>query len=248
MKIIISPAKKMNTDTDFIVAQNTPSLIKKTIELLKVIKNLSYLEMKKVWNCNESIADLNYKRFQDMELDKANTPAVLAYEGLQYQYISPSVFEKDEFAYIEKNLRILSGFYGVLKPMDRVTPYRLEMQSKIKIKNCSNLYSFWANSLYRSIVDEDNVIINLASKEYSKTIEKYLQPNDVFITINFVENVNDKLVTKGTYAKMARGEMLRFLAEHKIEDIEEIKKFNRLGYFYRDDLSNKNIFVFERIV
>ena len=130
--------------------------------------------------------------------------------------------------------------------MDGVTPYRLEMQAKAVIGEYKNLYEYWGELLYKDVKDESGIIINLASKEYSKCIEKYLSPEDRYITIIFCELSNGKLVTKGTYAKMARGEMVRFMAENCIENPEEIKGFNRLGYVFRDDLSSETEYVFER--
>jgi len=109
-----------------------------------------------------------------------------------------------------------------------------------------NLYEYWGELLYRSVIDDSRIIINLASKEYSKCIEKYLTPQDRYITIVFCELSGDKLVTKGTYAKMARGEMVRFIAENNIENPAEIQKFDRLGYSFRSDLSSDSEYVFER--
>jgi len=160
--------------------------------------------------------------------------------------MAPAVFEEGQLSYVQEHLRILSGFYGVLKPMDGVTPYRLEMQAKANIGGRKNLYDFWGDRLYEEVRDDSGIIINLASKEYSKCIEKYLQKEDTYITCTFCEMVNGKPVQKGTYAKMARGEMVRFMAEHQIEDVEEIKKFDRLGYVFREDLSKKSEYVFER--
>ena len=161
--------------------------------------------------------------------------------------MAPSVFEDNQFSYIQKHLRILSAFYGVLKPMDGVRPYRLEMQAKLRVNSNKDLYAYWGDELYKSLIDESHVIINLASKEYSKCIEKYLNEDDRYITITFCELVNGKLVTKGTYAKMARGEMVRYMAENIISDVENIKSFDRLGYVYRDDLSSDDEYVFERV-
>ena len=174
------------------------------------------------------------------------TPAVLSYEGIAFQYMAPSVFENSQFEYVQNHLRILSAFYGILKPMDGVTPYRLEMQAKVGIGDAKNLYEYWHDMLYRSVIDESRIIINLASKEYSKCIEKYLTPKDKYITISFCEQAGNKLVTKGTYAKMARGEMVRFMAENDIENPDDIKKFDRLGYIFRSDLSSDSKYVFER--
>ena len=127
-----------------------------------------------------------------------------------------------------------------------MTPYRLEMQAKAEIEEITNLYDYWGDLLYNSVIDDSRTIINLASKEYSKCIEKYLTPQDRYITIVFCQLSGDKLVTKGTYAKMARGEMVRFMAENNIENLVEIQKFDRLGYYFRSYLSSDSEYVFER--
>jgi len=181
-----------------------------------------------------------------MNLYQMLSPAVLSYEGIAFQYMAPSVFEDMQLEYVQNHLRILSAFYGALKPMDGVTPYRLEMQAKIRIGDAKNLYEYWGDLLYRSVIDDSRIIINLASKEYSKCIEKYLTPQDRYISVTFCEASGDKMVTKGTYAKMARGEMVRFMAENNIENPLDIKKFDRLGYSFRSDLSSETEYVFER--
>ena len=130
--------------------------------------------------------------------------------------------------------------------MDGVSPYRLEMQAKADVDGNKNLYEFWGDKLYKEVRDESGIIINLAPKEYYKCIDKYLTPEDKFITCDFVEEVKGSLVTKGTYAKMARGEMVRFMAEKRIDNPLDIKKFDRLHYIFREDLSNNVKFVFER--
>lgn len=246
MKIILSPAKKMNTDTDTLGYEALPVFLDQTEEILKWLRSRSDLELQKLWGCNDKIAEQNLKRLKDMDLRKYLTPAILSYEGIAYQYMAPAVFEDSCFDYVQNHLRILSGFYGALKPMDGVTPYRLEMQAKASIQGKRNLYELWGSRLYDEVIDESKVIINLASKEYSKCIENYLTKDDTYITVVFAEMAKGKLVTKGTYAKMARGEMVRFMAENQVEDAEDIKKFDRLGYMYRDDLSCDTEIVFER--
>ncbi len=247
MKIILSPAKKMNTDTDKLECQGSPVYLEQTEKILAWMRKRTRSELQELWGCNDRIAEQNFKRIKEVDLHKNLTPAVLAYEGIAYQYMAPAVFEDSSFDYVQEHLRILSGFYGVLKPMDGVTPYRLEMQAKADIEGCRDLYEFWGSTLYSEVIDDSKVIVNLASKEYSKCIEKYLTKDDCFITITFAEMSKGKLVTKGTYAKMARGEMVRYMAEKQIEDIEDIKGFDRLGYIYRDDLSSDTDYVFERI-
>ncbi|MDD6043230.1 MAG: peroxide stress protein YaaA [Eubacteriaceae bacterium] len=246
MRIILSPAKKMNKNTDILAPMGLPPFMDKTGEILEWLRGQSKDELKALWKCNDKIADQYFHRIENMDLHNQLTPAVLAYEGLAYQYMAPAVFEDGHFDYVQNHLRILSAFYGVLAPMDGVSPYRLEMQAKAAIGDAKNLYDFWGDSLYRQVKDESGIIINLASKEYSKGIEKYLTPEDTFITVTFCEMSGDRLVTKGTYAKMARGEMVRFMAENRIEVPEEIKGFDRLSYVYREDLSSEKEYVFER--
>ena len=247
MKIILSPAKKMITDTDSIEPVALPGFIDKTTEILSLLRDKSKEELKAIWKCNDKILEQNFfYRLENMKLYQMLTPAVLSYEGIAFQYMAPSVFEDMQFGYVQNHLRILSGFYGVLKPMDGVTPYRLEMQAKVGIGDAKNLYEYWGDLLYRSVIDDSRIIINLASKEYSKCIEKYLTPQDRYITVTFCEASGDKMVTKGTYAKMARGEMVRFMAENNIENPVKIKKFDRLGYSFRSDLSSDTEYVFER--
>jgi len=146
--------------------------------------------------------------------------------------------------YIEKHLRILSGFYGILRPFDAIVPYRLEMGSKLKNHHVKTLYEFWGSKLADKLFSESDCIVNLASEEYSKTISRYLQDDIKFITCVFGEKIEEKVVEKGTLAKMARGEMVRFMAENKIEDVEDIKKFNYLNYAYAEDLSDENTYIF----
>lgn len=247
MKIILSPAKKMNINTDIVEHVGVPKLIDKTEKILNWMKSQSREELKKLWKCNDKIAEQNFNRLENMNLYQKLTPAVLSYEGLAYQYMAPAVFEDGHLDYVQEHLRILSGFYGVLKAMYGVTPYRLEMQAKASVDGNKDLYQLWGDSLYKEVRDDSGIIINLASKEYSKCIEKYLQKEDTYITCTFCEMVNGKLAQKGTYAKMARGEMVRFMAEHQIENAEEIKKFDRLGYMFRQDISTEKEYIFERI-
>lgn len=244
MKIIISPAKKMSINTDILDVKNKPVLVDKTRKILDYLKCLSYDQLKKLLSCNDEIAKVNFIRYQNMNLDSFGSPAILSYEGIQYKYISPNIFENSYFDYIEKKLFILSGFYGILKPFDGVLPYRLEMQSKFKTDFCNNLYDFWGDLIYNELIKDDDIILNLASSEYSKVISKYLTPNIRYINFIFGEIVDNKIVEKGVYVKMARGEMIRFMAENKIENILDIKKFNRLNFIYNEDLSDDNKFVF----
>ncbi|MGN0161982.1 MAG: peroxide stress protein YaaA [Candidatus Ornithomonoglobus sp.] len=244
MKIIISPAKKMLTDNDVIPPKQLPVFIEKAEHLRKYLKSLSYDELKALLACNDEIASLNYERYQYMDLNCDLSPAVLSYYGIQYKYMAPQVFEDSYFEYIEKHLRIISGFYGILRPFDGITPYRLEMQARLKTDFCKNLYDYWRDDIYRELTADDNVILNLASNEYSRTVSKYLTEDIQYTTCIFGEILGGRIKEKGVYVKMARGEMVRYMAENDIEDLEKIKKFDRLGFKYDDSLSEKNKFVF----
>lgn len=244
MRIIISPAKKMKVDTDTFSYQGLPAFLEETAVLMNWVQALSYSEARELWGCNDKIAELNFDRFRHMSLKENLTPALASYEGIQYQYMAPEVFTRKEWDYVQEHLRILSGFYGVLKPLDGVVPYRLEMQAKARVNETKNLYEFWGDRLYYEVRGEDGIILNLASKEYSKCIEKYLKPEDTYITCVFGEQKDNKVVQKGTQAKMARGEMVRFMAEKGILDVEEIQGFDRLGYHFQEELSSENEYVF----
>ena len=244
MRIIISPAKKMRIDTDSLPIQGLPVFLPKTEELCRILQSMSDAELKKLWKCNDQIAALNIQRLQNMDLHNRLTPAVLAYDGIQYQHMAPGVFTDQAFDYVQEHLRILSGTYGKPKTFDGVTPYRLEMQAKLRGGEAKDLYAYWGDSLANALFAETDCIVNLASKEYSVCISKYLPENVRFITCVFGEEKDGKVIEKGTMCKMARGEMVRYMAENQIEDPEQIKSFDRLNYRFDADRSNDNLFVF----
>lgn len=250
MKIIISPAKKMNVDTDTMEVTQLPAFLDRTDVLMRWIKALSFAQAKKLWACNEKIARQNFERFSSMELRKNLTPALLSYEGIQYQYMAPRVFEQAHWDYACRHLRILSGFYGILRPLDGVVPYRLEMQAKGAPAGYKDLYDFWGSALYEALLAEElaeggaPLFVNLASKEYSRCVEKYVQPGVLFVTCVFGELSDGKVIQKGTMAKMARGEMVRYMAEQGICRAEELKGFDRLGYRFCGERSGDDEYVF----
>ena len=178
-----------------------------------------------------------------MDLKKGLAPALFSYVGLAYQYMAPDIFTENELEYVQNHLRILSGFYGVIKPFDGIRSYRLEMQQALP--KIGNLYDFWKDTIYKEVMDKDRIVINLASKEYSKCIEDYLTDKDIYINIVFGELKNGKVIQKGTMAKMARGEMVRWMAEHAITSIKEIKNFN-MHYYFEEKYSSDREFVFIR--
>ena len=244
MRIIISPAKKMNVDPDSLPVWDLPVFLEQTEELLRELQRKSPEELQTLWKCNDQITALNVERLQHMDLHHNLTPAVLAYEGIQYQYMAPNVFSASEYDYIQEHLRILSGFYGVLRPFDGVTPYRLEMQAKLKICESKDLYSYWNNILAEHIFSETDCVINLASKEYSICLSKYLRPGIRFITCVFGEEKDGKIIEKGTMCKMARGEMVRYMAERQITNPEDIRGFDRLDYTFDSVRSDESTYVF----
>ena len=245
MRIIISPAKKMKVDTDSFPYRDLPVFLSNTEEICGELQSMSYEELKKLWKCNDQIAELNVRRLRDMDLLGRLTPAVLAYEGIQYQYMAPGVFTDQEFGYIQEHLRILSGFYGILRPFDGVTPYRLEMQqAKLKIGACKDLYAYWGDRLAQTLCAESNCILNLASREYSICVSKYLPDTARFITCVFGEENDGKVIEKGTMCKMARGEMVRFMAQYQIENPDQIKSFDRLNYRFDESRSDDSTYIF----
>ncbi len=255
MKLIISPAKKMNMEEDLLEVRSLPAFLDRTQILLDYMRGLNREQAKALWKCNDAIADLNYARIQSMDLNSRLTPAILAYEGIQYQYMAPNVMGKEELEYIEEHLRILSGFYGILRPFDGVRAYRLEMQARICLEDggrvCRDLYAFWGDSLYKEVTAEDKVIVNLASKEYSRAVEPFLEPGIAFVQVVFGsleadKRGEEKIKVKATEAKMARGEMVRFLARTGAETPEDMKKFDGLGFAYSRAHSGENTYVFLR--
>lgn len=267
IRIIISPAKKMNVADDYPVEVTVPCFLDRTEAVKEYLQGLDYGQLKEIWKCNDKIAELNQRRLRDMNLQERVTPAVLAYEGIQYQSMAPGVFEKAELDYVGEHLYILSGFYGILRAFDGVVPYRLEMQARLAWQRdlekemTASLYDYWGDSLYRvltakaplqdateqkAVQSENVVIVNLASKEYSKCIEPWLTEKEQYITCVFGEEDKHtgKVKVKATAAKMARGAMVRFMAEKQVTEPEQIKKFDRMGYGYREDLSDDKTYVF----
>lgn len=244
MRIILSPAKKMVTDTDSLPWETLPVFLDDARRILDRLRGMEYSALKELWNCNESIAALNAGRLRHCDLGANLTPAVLSYQGIQYQYMAPGVLERKPLGYIQTHLRILSGFYGVLRPFDGVVPYRLEMQARLDMGAPRGLYGFWGSRLAASIYKETDFVLNLASREYSRCVEPYTPAGARFHTCVFGQLLNGRVVEKGTLCKMARGEMVRWLAENNITSAGELQYFNGLGYTYAKSLSDESHHVF----
>lgn len=247
MQIIISPAKKMRVDTDSMEAGELPVFLEETGKLLQKLRSFHRGELQELFRANDQITEENFQRYSSMDLKKGQTPAVLSYVGLQYQYMAPQVFTGKQWAYVRKHLWILSGFYGMLRPDHGVTPYRLEMQARLSVGEAKDLYGFWGDKLYRELVREDKVILNLASREYSKVIEPYLEPDVRYVTCVFGSLQNGKVKVKGTEAKMARGEMVRWISKRQIDRPEEVRAFDGLGYSYSPERATEKEYVFLKL-
>ena len=230
MKIIVSPTKQMKPAEIYAFEGTTPQFKSKAEELRNHFANMDYDTLKKTLKASDSIIQNVYTMYHTPNLAY---PALLTYSGIAFQYMAPDVFSDNELDYVQNHLRILSGMYGMLKPFDLIEPYRLEMQTKCPF----SLYEYWKDDIANAL--QDDFIINLASEEYAKCIRKYKQ----IIDIRFVEA---NMKEKGVYAKMARGEMVRYMAEHNVQTLEELKKFDRQNYKFSSENSKENLLVFIR--
>lgn len=246
MKIIISPAKQMLTNIDYPAPETVPVFIDRAQFLLDALRKMDYPQLKKLLSCSDKLAEGAYKMYASADLYKNTSAAILSYDGIQYKYMAPDVFEDRHFDYIRSRLYILSGFYGLVRPFDGIIPYRLEMQAKLETAHGKNLYEFWGSSIYDELTKDDDVIIDLASEEYSKCVSKYVKPPVRLITCVFGEEKDGKIIEKGVHVKMARGEMVRFMAENEVSSPEEMVSFDKLGFSYNKELSLENKLVFIR--
>lgn len=254
MKIIISPAKKMQVRQDEFPWRALPAYVEDAGKLAELLKGYTESELKKLFAANDSITHENFLRYRDMDVRRGLTPAVLAYVGIQYQYMAPQIFSQAQWQYVCRHLRILSGLYGVLRADDGIVPYRLEMQARLSTERGKDLYAYWGDSIYRALKEENQApdsgrtggvkILNLASKEYSRAVEPWLKAEDEFVTCIFGTLKDGAVKVKATEAKMARGEMVRFLAERGAEDFETAKEFRCLGFSFDPDRSTERQYVF----
>ncbi len=233
MQIIISPTKQMKTCDDDNISSSTPLMIEKTNALIQHLQSLSFEEIKAYMKCSDKIAQHTIQMLQNYQ-STIPTNAIYAYTGIQFQYMAPHVFNNEENKYIQDHLWILSGLYGILHPFDGIKPYRLEMQTKCPF----SLYEYWKDEIAKQLKDEP--ILNLASEEYAKVIRKYRKVIDV----RFCQRKNGKLKETSVYAKMARGSMVRYLAQNNIQTIEQVKEFNELHYEFSKENSTDTLLTF----
>ena len=245
MKIIISPAKKMRRE-EYVAPLHRPMFLKEAGALLSFLRSLSDSEKAKVWKVKGALLSSSLSSLSMLSLEDIGSPAIFSYDGIQYTYMSPSSFTDSMLEYAEKNLRIISGLYGLLRPLDGVGTYRLEMESPISIPGYGDLYSYWGGKIASSLMEDERLLVNLASAEYSKAVLPYLPSTVTVVTPVFLDWEKGRYVSKGVYAKMERGEMVRFLAETGAETVEDIMKFSSRGYEFSRFLSDSNTLCFVR--
>ena len=235
MKILISPAKQMkHSDIDFFEGTQ-PLFLEEAHFLVQELRSKSLDTFQSIMHCSTAIAQKAYHLYQTFEQQERSL-ALFSYKGIQYQYMAPDVLEDLALAYLQKHLMILSGLYGLLRPFDWIAPYRLEMQARLPY----SLYDFWQNKLADSI--HEDLILNLASEEYAKAIRPYKK----MIDVRFFEETGSKRIEKGVYVKMARGQMVRYLAQNQINDLSGVQSFHEAGYAFQKDLSSESEIVFTR--
>lgn len=248
LRFIISPAKKMRTVDAPPWPAREPAFLERTAELMRAVQALSRDEAQALWGCSDQLADLNYQRFCDMDLTRDTTAAVIAYEGIQYTHLAAEVMGEGELAWLDEHLRILSGFYGMLRPLDGVVPYRLEMQARLAVGGTRDLYGFWGAALYETLAAEGcSVIVNAASVEYARAVTPWVRPDGPqVLTCLFGVLREGRLRQPATEAKAARGTFVRWCAERGVERADELRDFRERGYALDADRSSDDTLVFVR--
>ena len=254
MIIVLSPAKRLQiqniTEIDCI---SVPRFLLKSKELIDILKGKSINEIKELMSLSDNLSELNFNRYQNWDKNhnyKNSKPAIDLFFGDAYKTIDAKSFNNKELKLLNKKLIILSGLYGMLRPFDLIQEHRLEMGTKLKNKEGDNLYDFWRNNLteeFNKILSKEKnpTIINLASNEYFKAINKK-QLNYKVLNVDFKEEKNGKYKTVAIFAKQARGLMTRFIVENNIDKINELTAFDYAGYAFSQDLSNEDNLVFIR--
>ena len=241
MKIIISPAKSLDFDSE-LNSQNVsvPKFLEKTLAINSILKQKSPNDLMKLQSISEKLSDLNWKRnleFSRNHNDDNSRPAIFAFNGDVYEGLDVKTLDFKKIDFLQNNLRIISGLYGVLKPLDLIQPYRLEMGTKISINGSSNLYEYWSNDITKFLSDEllsSEFLLNLASNEYFSAIDKS-KINSEIISPIFKDFKNGKLKIISFYAKKARGMMVRYVADNLIDSYDNLLSFNYGGYVFNEN-------------
>lgn len=254
MIVVISPAKTLDYESPLPTEKHTqPEFLDDSQELIYTLRNYTPEDIGQLMSVSDKIAQLNYERFTDWSLpfsaDNAR-PALLAFKGDVYDGLRAYEFGEDDFDYAQNHLRMLSGLYGLLKPLDLMQAYRLEMGTKLKNERGKNLYEFWGDSITDKLNDElgnedGNILINLASNEYFKSVNKK-KLNARIVTPVFKDWKNGQYKIISFYAKKARGMMSRYIIENRLQNPEELKNFDVAGYAFNPELSKPNDWVFTR--
>lgn len=246
MKIIVTPAKKVKKEVDYFSAEGQPVFLQETQKILTALRKLDVSQLQKVLKCSLPIAQNTYNSYHHTDLYTHQVPALFAYQGIQFDHLAADIFSDEEYHYIKKHIVILSGFYGILRPFDGIVPYRLELNDPLKIDSHKNLYQFWGRKIYDQLILDDHCLLDLGAKQYSRMIQKYLDDHIQYVQCRFKEQIEGKLVERGVYVKIARGEMIRYLISHHITDFEGVKSFSLLGYHFAADLSSRHEYIFVR--
>jgi len=253
MKIVISPAKSLDYKSELPLLKTTQPIFLKQAETLNTkMANKSKKAIGELMKISDKLAELNYQRYQDFSLPftKENArPAVYAFSGDVYTGLDAYSLPKAKIETMNNSLRILSGMYGILKPLDLMQAYRLEMGTKLKINQKKNLYEFWGNSVTESLneeLEENELFLNLASQEYFKVIKPANLKVPVISPV-FKDYKNGKLKIISFFAKKARGSMVRYILDNKVNNLDEVKGFNTDGYGFSEEFTlNENEPVFVR--
>ena len=254
MLVTLSPSKGQDFEEPALSKKYTkPADLKDSELLIKELRKIKSKQLQEMMDISENIAELNvdrYKTFKTPFTTKNAKQAIFAFKGDVYSGLELSSFDEDDYAYAQDHLRILSGLYGCLRPLDLIQPYRLEMKTKLKNKRGDNLYQFWDDRITRSINKElkkqkEAVLVNLASNEYFKSV-KPKQLEGRLLNINFKETKNGKTRVVAIFAKRARGMMADYIIRNRIENPEDLKKFRLGGYKFNKDLSDDKQWTFER--
>ena len=249
MLVVVSPAKKMNMDPVEGVTATRPAFQAQADELAKVAQGLSVHDLQKLMKISENLAKLNRDRFNDFG-EMEEKPAALAFAGDTYQGLEAASLDADEMAWAQEHFRILSGLYGVLRPLDVIQPYRLEMGSRLKTEQGKTLYDYWGDKIAKALkaqADEvkTDTLVNCASQEYFGAVDLEALGLRV-ITPVFMEDKPGGPKIVSFYAKKARGAMARYIIQRRLTDAQALTEFDTGGYQYRPDMSEADKPVFVR--
>ncbi|GLQ19425.1 peroxide stress protein YaaA [Algimonas porphyrae] len=254
MITLLSPAKKLNMDAyDGPLSVTQPRLLDATKSLAKTAKTQSRADLKRLMHLSDNLAQLNVDRFDRFDLDGETDgmkPAGLAFDGDVYWGLDAKTLSNDDLAYAQDHLRILSGLYGLLRPMDEIQPYRLEMGTRLKNEGGANLYDFWGGQIADMIRadlagHDDQTVLNLASNEYFKAVSQDTLDRPV-ITVKLLEEKDGKTRPVQYYTKFGRGLFARWVIENRIDQSSELSRFDAGGYKLSEERSSETELVFER--